>query len=126
MWKKKCIWKVLLLRFSSCLLPGTNNTRGAQSQIFGNISHLLPDQDGAEDSIESRKHVVKDAKLVLQLNIFQFPPICQMISVHGQSTTVSVEAGMKSSPSDLKLNPFFDFESNCPIPVGAMPRSYAM
>ena len=38
---------------------------------------LPVDQDEA-DSIGSRKHVVKDAKLVLQLNIFQFLQICLM------------------------------------------------
>lgn len=38
---------------------------------------LPVDQDEA-DSIGSRKHVVKDAKLVLQLNIFQFLQICFM------------------------------------------------
>ena len=38
---------------------------------------LPVDQDEA-DSIGSRKHVVKDAKLVLQLNIFQFIQICPM------------------------------------------------
>ena len=38
---------------------------------------LPVDQDEA-DSIGSRKHVVKDAKLVLQLNIFQFVQICLM------------------------------------------------
>ena len=40
---------------------------------------LPVDQDEA-DSIGSRKHVVKDAKLVLQLNIFQFPPNLRTIS----------------------------------------------
>ena len=38
---------------------------------------LPVDQDEA-DSIGSRKHVVKDAKLGLQLNIFQFLQICLM------------------------------------------------
>ena len=52
-------------------LSFANKTRGgAQSQIFGNI--FRGRSRWTVDSIGSRKHVVKDAKLVLQLNIFQF------------------------------------------------------
>ena len=60
-------------------LSFANKTRGgAQSQIFGNI--FRGRSRWTVDSIGSRKHVVKDAKLVLQLNIFQFtksaPSLC--------------------------------------------------